>query len=82
VVQFHRPTHPGIFHRGAIFSRRTSALLHLTILSPESNGQRRSILSGSKTGPAAPTRTLSASRIGDQMKRLPSDSLITAIRVG
>jgi hypothetical protein len=24
----------GIFHRSAVFSRRTSALLHLTILSP------------------------------------------------
>jgi hypothetical protein len=47
----------GIFHRSAVFSRRTSALLHLTILSPESNGQQRIILFGSKTGPAAPTLT-------------------------
>src|SRR5262245_602480 len=28
----------GIFHRSAVFSRRTSALLHLTIWSPESDG--------------------------------------------
>src|ERR1700738_2548364 len=28
----------GIFHRSAVFSRRTSALLHLTICCPESDG--------------------------------------------
>ena len=28
----------GIFHRSAVFSRRTSALLHLGICSPDSDG--------------------------------------------
>src|ERR1700751_372520 len=34
----------GIFHRSAVFSRRTSALLHLTIRSPESDGSSESHL--------------------------------------
>src|ERR1700758_3265119 len=34
----------GIFHRNAVFSRRTSALLHLTICSPESDGASESHL--------------------------------------
>src|ERR1700757_4064157 len=34
----------GIFHRSAVFSRRTSALLHLTIRSPESDGPSESHL--------------------------------------
>src|ERR1700751_4611162 len=34
----------GIFHRSAVFSRRTSALLHLTIRSPESDGLSESHL--------------------------------------
>src|SRR3974390_2903777 len=34
----------GIFHRTAVFSRRTSALLHLTIRSPESDGSSESHL--------------------------------------
>ena len=32
----------GIFHRSAVFSPRTSALLHLTIRSPESDGPSES----------------------------------------
>jgi hypothetical protein len=59
----------GIFHRSAVFSRRTSALLHLTILSPESNCQQRIILFGSKTGPAASTaRRTDSSRHGDGIR--------------
>jgi hypothetical protein len=34
----------GIFHRSAVFSRRTSALLHLTICCPESDGASESHL--------------------------------------
>jgi hypothetical protein len=34
----------GIFHRSAVFSRRTSALLHFTIRSPESDGPSESHL--------------------------------------
>src|ERR1700746_3579873 len=34
----------GNFHRSAVFSRRTSALLHLTIRSPESDGSSESHL--------------------------------------
>src|SRR6516165_5118417 len=34
----------GIFHRSAVFRRRTSALLHLTIRSPESDGSSESHL--------------------------------------
>src|ERR1700751_2144320 len=34
----------GIFHRSAVFSRRTSVLLHLTIRSPESDGPSESYL--------------------------------------
>src|SRR5271166_5068724 len=34
----------GIFHRSAVLSRRTSALLHLTICSPESDGTSESQL--------------------------------------
>src|SRR6201997_5692459 len=38
----------GIFHRNAVFSRRTSALLHLTICSPESDGSSESHLNAEK----------------------------------
>src|SRR5436309_11555173 len=38
----------GIFHRSAVFSRRTSALLHLTICSPESDGSSESHLNAEK----------------------------------
>src|SRR5262245_29496678 len=38
----------GIFHRSAVFSRRTSALLHLTIWSPESDGASESHLGQEK----------------------------------
>src|SRR5437773_12398169 len=37
-----------IFHRSAVFSRRTSALLHLTICSPESDGSSESHLNAEK----------------------------------
>jgi hypothetical protein len=42
----------GIFHRSAVFSRRTSALLHLTIVSPESDGASESHLDGGKKYPS------------------------------
>src|SRR6476661_4653107 len=38
----------GIFHRSAVFSRRTSALLHLTICSSESDGSSESHLHAEK----------------------------------
>ena len=38
----------GIFHRNAVFSRRTSALLHLPICSPESEGTSESQLGTKK----------------------------------
>jgi transposase len=38
----------GIFHRSAVLSRRTSALLHLTIWSPESDGASESHLGQQK----------------------------------
>src|SRR5207249_2967314 len=38
----------GIFPRSAVFSRRTSALLHLTICSPESDGSSESHLNAEK----------------------------------
>src|ERR1700688_3425949 len=38
----------GIFHRSAVFSRRTSALLHLTICPPESDGSSESHLNAEK----------------------------------
>ena len=38
----------GIFHRNAVFSRRTSALLHLPICSPESDGTSESQLGTKK----------------------------------
>src|SRR5262245_19322925 len=47
----------GIFHRSAVFSRRTSALLHLTIWSPESDGASESHL-GQEKQPAVPAAYL------------------------
>src|SRR4029077_10494618 len=38
----------GIFHRSAVFSRRTSALLHLTICSSDSDGSSESHLHAEK----------------------------------
>ena len=38
----------GIFQRNAVFSRRTSALLHLTICFPESDGASESHLGAEK----------------------------------
>jgi hypothetical protein len=56
-----------IFHRSAVLSRRTSALLHLTIWSPESDGVSESHL-GQPKQPAVPaaylTKTLDSSRYG------------------
>src|SRR5262245_39705995 len=47
----------GIFHRSAVFSRRTSALLHLTIWSSESDGASESRL-GQEKQPAVPAAYL------------------------
>src|SRR5262245_53723792 len=57
----------GIFHRSAVFSRRTSALLHLTIWSPESDGASEPHL-GQEKQPAVHAaylvKTLDSSRCG------------------
>src|SRR4029453_9980488 len=47
----------GIFQRRAVLSRRTSALLHLTIWSPESDGASESHL-GQQKQPAVPPACL------------------------
>src|SRR5580700_4783027 len=51
----------GIFHRSAVFSRRTSALLHLTICCPESDGASESHL-GEENSPRLPVKNLDSSR--------------------
>src|SRR5580700_1024606 len=53
----------GIFHRSAVFSRRTSALLHLTICCLESDGASESHL-GEENSPRLPVKNLDSSRYG------------------
>src|SRR6266702_4024035 len=52
----------GIFHRSAVFSRRTSALLHLTICPPRIRWPSESQLGGGKQRP-------------QRFRRLPSEKI-------
>src|SRR5580693_3151175 len=60
----------GIFHRSAVFSRRTSALLHLTICCPESDGASESHL-GEENSPRLPVKNLDSSRYGGGIRSHP-----------